>query len=120
MSATYEQEHAADPLESIPTLPEEPVTRQDILLRAAELIEEHGWERGTRVTREGRLCLVGAVCEAGGHSHNDPDSAYDFAYKVVGSHICDLWNDEQKSPAAVTGALRRLASGATWKEATLS
>lgn len=49
-----------DDLESIPTQDEV----GQVLNKAANLIEEHGWCRGARINRLGSLCAYGAIEKA--------------------------------------------------------
>lgn len=44
-----------------PTKPLPPLTWQELLLKAADVIERRGWTRGTVETTGGSVCAVGAI-----------------------------------------------------------
>lgn len=111
-----------------PTPTEAPAkSRQEILLDAAALIEEHGWTRGGsgmpgNEDHIGMFCILGAVAYAMGYRRNDYESSYIDAGYIVGCPDPDdawEWNDEHNPGYGrkVVLALRRLADGATWEEA---
>lgn len=50
-----EQEQVAEPFD-VPV-----VTKRDVLLHAAEIIDRDGWTRTTWVDENGRVCILGAV-----------------------------------------------------------
>ena len=70
-------------------------TPAQILRDARRVIEEFGWCQGQYHTPDGRVCLIGAINVADGHS---PDSAFRSmaATQALGSLgiILPLWNDE--------------------------
>ena len=63
-----ERPRELDELELIPVLPEEPEPGpiEAGLLRAIDYLEEHGWCQGIVRSREGMVCLSGALISASG------------------------------------------------------
>lgn len=132
MSTTLEPVREVDPLEEIPTLPEEPIDRRDIFLRAAELIEREGWTTGS-LGRDGQgYCILGAVSRAAGlwngrdvmwhYGQGFQTAEIIYGGSVFGHSSIGTWNDGLVGDGAwghvrVLAALRRLANGATWEEA---
>lgn len=139
---TVEIQHA-DPLELIPVLPDEPVdVRRAILLRAAEVVEERGWTKGTWEAPDGSVCFLGAIGVAAkehgiGTRWDDPHMAvivftrkFPDIYPTLLMDNPYAWNDmlpqggwrgrkTKKSAVRVAEVLRLLADGKTWMEATL-
>lgn len=89
------------------------MTVQEILLKAADVIESRGWTREA-FSHRGRVCVLGAI---GVVAHNDPDwpgtiIEHDAAVKRLEDYLGEwpaIWNDEQKSRAPVIAALREAA-----------
>lgn len=122
----------ADPLEAIPTMPIEP-ERRATLLKAAELIDEHGWCTGRFKNHRGQMCVRGAVFEALGALVYDktyggwlPGDGYGdrgdfpvFNLDPKGPHPA-TWNNAlpEGSGPVVAKALRKMADGASFEEAT--
>jgi hypothetical protein len=89
------------------------VTRRDVLLRAADLLEEFGWCQGEFGSKEdGSFCLYGAVDTA----HSDltgkpgwaPREFGIFLHKRLGG--CASWNDDPgRTKAEVVARLREAA-----------
>lgn len=119
-------------------------TRRGILLHAAELIEEHGYMSGSEGMHVGgRLCLMGAVGMAMGGTIHEGMPHWDYTTGSMGhADIYDYgeveeflgapgltplasawyWSDTQQhepNPAgSVARALRRMADGETFAQAT--
>lgn len=125
----------------VSTVSEEEGRRREILLRAAELIEQKGWITGSQgMLPDGPFCLMGAVAHVMGATLKETilcsPGAYGkfFAYRYDeasaligdggrGNDIDERawrWNDKQKfrpdGKQRVLNALRRMANGATWAE----
>lgn len=127
-----------DPLELIPTLPREPITRRDVLLRAAQVIEQKGWIVGANGMHadETRRCILGAVGEALGARTFLMNSGHEWycheqTVNLIGVNyrMATSFNDRlptggfrgrktKRSQARVAAVLRSLADGATWERAT--
>lgn len=129
-----------------PTISPEEEHRRDVLLRAAELIEERGYMSGPYgMTPDGAFCLMGAVGHAmGAYLVEDyaimdigPDGIVTNRVSVYGyseveeflgvrpAGLDDMpwrWSDKQNefpNPGErVAGALRKMANGASFEEAT--
>ncbi|SRR5258708_580819 len=107
---------------------EAPLKRyQELLLRAADIIEEKGWARGEWQTNSGAVCLLGAM----GIAHNGrPYFAFrGFTYRraraAMARYLCEVehaerlclnmvicanWNDDDaRSNAHVISSLRAAA-----------
>lgn len=105
------------PLTLEPQTPQEERTRttSDVLLAAARYIEEHGWHKGSAVSADGRVCIVGAIKAV---CFQDPDD-FDWspgavaAVDVAAHHVGDyahVWNDApERTEAEVLSALREAA-----------
>lgn len=118
--------------------------RRDVLLRAAELIEEHGWAVGwlRRTAYHGSFCLVGAISYASlgeekaatyyEHSDATEEGAaflYKEAARIAGCDGEDLytWNDmggddagearKTASREVVQQVLRAMANGSSFEDA---
>jgi hypothetical protein len=104
------------------------VNTSEILTRAADLIEQRGWNQGWYVNACGGLCARGAIYAAAGHeplfldvngdwfapvmNDRDVDRAERFLDGFVGVHAAS-WNDTvARSAADVTAALRGAAEAA--------
>lgn len=114
------------------------VTKRDVFLRAAEVVEERGWQRyHWGDVDEGPVCLLGAIGVATIEMGVAPlyattASMASMSFRFERPDLWDdandpwLWNDglrfairpSRRPKARVVAALRRLADGATWKEAT--
>lgn len=93
-----------------------------VLLKAAELIERRGLTKHTRENSKGSLCLYGAISMAhAGHVNfygkpdGAPHSAYDDAcllmQKALGVRDLSTWNNAAKrTQAEVVAKLREVAS----------
>lgn len=125
---------------SVPVVTNEEEYRRDVLLRAAELIEQYGWTHGVPGMRVGGpYCLAGAVAKAANSrdwrgllTHYDAENIVGVTYTAMYEWNDTLfyhWRNRPKvgpvfrrrrlSPEEmVTTALRRLANGATWQQAT--
>lgn len=98
----------------------EPTTR-DVLLRAADLLSEFGWQQGGLGSKlTGQFCLVGAVVEAARDlgapytpSVHDDEGIYDYANRFLRSFEKEYpedWNDaEGRTKAEVVARLRAAA-----------
>jgi hypothetical protein len=92
-------------------LPDPTLNERDVLLLAANLIEEHGWCRGMLRSENGRLCTLGAINMAA-----TGDACLDIfdgefiepevcahAKEILGDHLgfgwagIDFWNDHLKT-----------------------
>jgi hypothetical protein len=88
------------------------VTERDVLLRAADLLEEFGWRQESYGSKEeGRMCAMGAIYEAA--IDFKMDVAYEaetcLARHVGWSHVAS-WNDApERTKAEVVAALRLAA-----------
>ncbi len=142
-----EREHVivtTDPLESIPTLP----SRQDVLRRAAILVQHYGWVDADLGCKEKGFCVLGAVAFAAGIYNGDEGAADDdkiyaeaasyFGHidvaKEPGCSTADtviyVFNDAlaavarcddrsiEKAKSRIVKLLNDMANGATWAEAT--
>lgn len=117
-----------------PTISDDEERRREVLLRAAELIEERGWIAGSAGMHDnnGPFCLLGAI---GFAAYGKGDMGYIYGHKFL--RISDPeaawgWNDRldinrprrhlfQRRPKPgeiVTATLRQMAHGAAWEEAT--
>lgn len=132
-----EVEQAPDPLEQIPTLPEEPETKRDVFLRAIEIIKQYGWEMGGGI-KDGPLCLMEAVALArfgdwkakgfmdfvylpeSGDAYMGNDRTVSYGHTSDDSVFsCWTWNDNLcKGGEHAISVLQALADGKTWAEAT--
>jgi hypothetical protein len=87
-----------------------PKTTRDVLLHAALLIEERGWNQGS-YQQDGRLCLLGAInlAQTGRHDKwNDMEAT--LAVRGVLPTSCGDWNDAPgRTAAEVIAALRAAA-----------
>lgn len=126
----------------VPAVSDKEGYRREVLLKAAEIIEEHGWIDGAAgMDTHGPYCLLGAVARAMGapvlenrivgHGYS-----MDRPSRLLGDHswmTYTNWNDclaidprpkrgflRKEIPASeiVTSTLRKLANGASWEEAT--
>lgn len=92
-----------------------PTTVKDVLLRAADLIEERGWTRGA-AERRGRVCALKAVelaATEGGVSLWPAASHLDRLLDEAGRLTVLSWNDGvAKSRQEVVRTLRAAASTA--------
>lgn len=91
------------------------MTPAEILDKAADYIEEHGWVRDTYQTRTGEVCVLGAiglVCSGGQRLIAWDDQATralrDFIDLPHPSSL-SAWNDKQVDGVAVITALRQAA-----------
>lgn len=98
----------------------------DILDRAADLIEERGWNQGWYVNECGGLCAVGAMYTAAGvelpvgaEFPDIPDEVSNAvlrAFRVFGDHVKRLasaWNDAPgRTKEEVVSTLRAAAQAA--------
>lgn len=125
----------------VPSVSDEEAHRREVLLLAAELIELHGWigdSDGMKV--EGPYCILGAVaCASRSRTYMDLDNHLRFRMgdpaELIGVpkwEIATRWNDRLKyqlprqglfrrqvaPEIVVTRALRKLANGASWEDAT--
>lgn len=92
------------------------------LLRAADLIDKHGWVQGELETTKGCLCAEGAIIRATheGKHYMTPTrmDAIEAACSSLRTHLCvfgwvaiPVWNDEPgRTAAEVTAALRAAAN----------
>lgn len=115
-------------LEEIPVLPEEPVTREQILRDAADVIETYGWRSDEFGSPETGFCMLGAVGYAAGLFDDDfaerkfdlwwPKTAQRIILGLeVNGHICSMWNDNYcTNGAQASWVLRELAAGGDWEE----
>lgn len=124
--------------ESTPVATPQELDRRHVFLTAAALIEEHGHLKGRMGSRRSGYCLLGAVARAAFRTTNPVNPTPSDAWRQI-HHLLGLplihstitvpadvdvtpaarWNDQpQRKPEEVTRALRRLADGATWEEAT--
>lgn len=106
---------------------------KEILLKAADLIETHGWIQGSEGNLDKGFCLAGATMAAAygaaGHGDSAVYSSWELAegQNLIGGgglvrpQICwrqAIWNDDpRRTKGEVVTALRRLADGASWEEA---
>lgn len=145
MSTVLEPVRIEDPLEAIPTLPEEPEQpkpdRREILLRAAEVVEERGLATATWESESGAVCLLGAIGVAMIEKGYPIDNRMPSSYSVHAASeyfLNDLdqdeiiprdgeawaWSDQmmprlfRSRQYRAARALRRLADGASWRKAT--
>lgn len=120
----------------VPVTSTEDEYRRETLLRAAELVEKHGYQYGTEGMKpDGPYCLLGAVARSmeGEPRHGVYSMAPPATLIGVGAYTAYTWNDRlnyEKMPRksflgkrytqteVVASALRRLAHGASWEEAT--
>lgn len=148
MSITFEPVPEQAPATTVDVPVEAPMEmdRREILLKAAEAIQTHGWTVGVAGMHvDGPFCLLGAVAHASGQkpfgdSADDP-GVYDMreAANILDVEPSDAysWNDalyyqppmrrphllsKKKIPMrgeeVVSTLLRRMANGADWNEAT--
>jgi hypothetical protein len=87
------------------------------LQKAARILENPGWCKGTAQNNAGECCAVGAIVTAHSGRPYTWDDGFDVAYAIelvefyLGIDIpLARWNDEQTSPAPVIAALRGAAS----------
>lgn len=99
--------------------------RRELLLRAAELIEKRGWAQiSTGLLTAGPHCFLGAVYAASGQRW-DGIWGYDVlerAARLIGERDARsiyLWNDMiyKDGEAKVLAVMRRMANGASFKDA---
>lgn len=122
----------------IPTITREEERRRDVLLKAAEVIEKKGHVSGSSGmwVGNGKKCLLGAVGEAMSAKTHCGSYSYIYPARLIGvdADIAYKWSDHLRfkkmprtggplssrmSKAEVVGrALRRLANGQSWAEAT--
>jgi hypothetical protein len=82
-----------------------------LLMKAADLIEKHGWCQGRWRATDGRLCLRGAIINSGSHqvafaAIHRVDAAIGGPYTSVG------WNDTMgRTKEEVVAKLRSVALG---------
>ncbi|OZF40777.1 hypothetical protein CH296_00535 [Rhodococcus sp. 14-2496-1d] len=95
------------------------MTISEILARAADLIEEHGWMQGEYVNDKGCLCAVGAIRIAadGKVEGHFPSNAATQAIDLMAGHLdagsVIEWNDDvDRTQTEVVGALRAAATRA--------
>lgn len=106
----------------------------EVLNRAADLIEERGWTRGSWGGGSGRaLCLEGGIIAALGSQFDDPSFNYDKfsacpAYVAVENYLVSAgrladddslwaWNDDMPDMEPVIAVLRAAALVEETKEA---
>lgn len=80
---------------------------RQILLRAAEIIEERGWTRG-HFAKSGRVCVVRALDLARGGNGILGTEAVLRRYLGVDNLV--TWNDAQKSRQVVVKTMRQAAA----------
>lgn len=86
---------------------------QQLLLDAADLLEQKGWCRGAYETNEGRHCAVGAIIDVARPltmMHPYRLTALHKLERFVGGTVT-VWNDNQSSGQAVIDAMRKAAKG---------
>ena len=102
----------------------------EVLRRAADYIDEHGWIQGSFGVGIGPVCAIGAINSVTGHKPDDgfPDQGYrlDSVAKLydhlgldspwkdgfgIGNAVA-IWNDRKETTAhEVTAAMRAAADG---------
>jgi len=131
MSTIVEEQQIVEaPVVDVPTISKEEGRRREVLLRAAGIMEREGYAAGSRgMNTHGPKCLVGAVAHAMGAPTHALGSGARYHYHQaahllgVPHNIAYGWSDDQRfqghcASQTVSSALRRLANGASWKEAT--
>lgn len=100
----------------------EPDAIGEVLLRAADLLEQRGWCKGTVQNEAGHICSLQAICLAAGSDHTEWGQTTakarlaQAAITRVESHVrtrdilslC-AWNNTRSSLHGVTSTLRGLA-----------
>lgn len=141
---TYKEAPAKTTIET-PVITEEEAERREMLLRAAEIIEECGYTSGSRgMWVTGTKCLLGAVAVAANlplyEGPGDEPEFYDMdeaALLLPGRPTSSMafgWSDTQKFPDRISGGgppdvdlgkrrvsalLRAMANGKTFGEARM-
>lgn len=90
-----------------------------LLLRAADIIESHGWCQNSYTSAGGKLCLLGAVKVARGLTPEDAEDtealverACERVYVSLGLRRVHIWNDEPgRTKEEVIAKLRSVALG---------
>lgn len=104
------------PKETIPDIKLEPW--QDILLKAADILETKGWTQYSYHDHRG-FCAVGAIREAVGSNFDSmTNTQYDLIHKaankfrtVIGTHDITVWNDARTTTKqTVIKTLKRAAN----------
>lgn len=98
------------------TKKKKPLTARQILLRAARVLQKHGWCRGHLESIDGRHCVVGALnLAAVGRAYSVGQSvsfktALRRLAKITGLTAPTRWNDAYAQDGAeVISALRKAA-----------
>lgn len=87
-------------------------SHRQVLLEAADLIEEKGWCQGMYNNRSGAMCMMGAIINAGRrHEHRYTSRAHLRLIEAVGGVAPVLWNDApERTQEEVVSALRKAAA----------
>jgi hypothetical protein len=100
-----------------------PTTPQEVLCRAAEVLEERGWTTGDYVDEYGQVCLVAACMLAVGEHVNPDDLPHvptlaQAALDQLAAHLgfdeffeVATWNDEECGSKNQAVAVLRAAAG---------
>lgn len=89
------------------------MTVKEVLLKAAEIIEERGWCQGSYNKETGEVCAKGGLRKAVGWPHQDGEGYYgalDALYTLIGAGTILSWNDTPgRTKSDVITALRQAA-----------
>ena len=91
------------------------MTPQEVLLGAADYLEEHGWCQGVMKDKQGRCCANGAMFEVSVRGAPEEPKEYFFEAQELlmdytGTRTVSNWNDaEDRTVEEVVSTLRKVA-----------